>query len=190
MQFSRSFLVILVLCLGLLASAFAQFTHRSSRITHHYFLPQDKVYTDPVDRYQFTLESDWQEITNTDSSGARSLKFVFRGNTADGDLRVRKTALGESNLDDFMKRDEAASLRYLPGYVKISKQEYFGGGPLTGKMIEFNFKRYNKDASGRYYYLTDKKGNVWTLQFAGRPNIIHSLRPHTDHMARTFKPLD
>ncbi|HZS45585.1 MAG TPA: hypothetical protein VFC63_10815, partial [Blastocatellia bacterium] len=132
---------------------------------------------------------DWQDVSNMDPNGQRRLVIVFQGHSDQGELKVRKAALGNSSFDDFIKSDEAASLRYQPGFVKVKREEAFGGGPLTGKLIEFDFKRYNNPREGRYYYLDDKKGNVWILMFSGVPTVMRNVRPDTDKMARSFKPL-
>ena len=152
------------------------------------FSQEDKLYTDPIEHFEFQLPANWQAVDQAEANGGRKLEFVFRGHGDDGQFRIRKGELEKKSLDDFMKTDELATIRYLPGFIAVKHEEPFGGGSLEGKMIEFTFKRYNSPAEGRYYYLTDGKGTVWKLEFSGRPNFIRGLRPETDRMARSFKP--
>jgi len=151
---------------------------------------EPKVYTDPVDRYQITLAGEWTDVSSTEGSGARRLVIVFQGHSDRGELRIKKSSPADSDLDKVIKTEEETSFRYLPGYLKIKRTEVFGGGKLSGKMVEFDFKRYNNFKLARYYYFDDKKGNVWVLMFSGDPKIIKNIRPDTDVMARSFKPLE
>src|SRR5215467_956702 len=112
---------------------------------------EKKVYTDPVDRYQIELGPNWQDVSSTEGNGQRRLVIVFQGHSDQGELKIRKVSLGNTSFDDFIKNDEAASLRYLPAFVKVKREEPFGGGPLGGRMIEFDFKRFNNPREGRYY---------------------------------------
>ena len=150
---------------------------------------QPKIYSDPVDRYQIQLAGEWQEVSSTEGTGQRRLIIVFQGHSDRGELRIRKTSLDGSTLEKFRKEEEQ-TFRYLPGFVKIKHEETFGGGKLSGKMIEFDFKKYNNFKLARYYYFDDTKGNVWALMFTGDPKILKNIRPDTDVMARSFKPLE
>jgi hypothetical protein len=151
---------------------------------------ESKTYTDPVDRYQIQLAGEWQEVSSTEASGARRLVIVFQGHSDRGELRIKKSSLADTTFEKFLKTEEESAYRYLPGYIKIKHEETFGGGKLSGKMIEFDFKRYNNPKLARYYYVEDGKGNVWSLMFSGEPKIIKNIRPDTDVMARSFKPLE
>jgi hypothetical protein len=151
---------------------------------------ESKIYSDPVDRYQIQLAGEWQEVSHTEGSGARRLVIVFQGHSDRGELRIKKISLSGSTLEQFIKAEEEPTFRYLPGYIKIKHEEPFGGGKLTGRMIEFDFKRYNNPKLARYYYVDDGKGNVWAMMFSGDPKIIKNIRPDTDMMARSFKPLE
>jgi len=150
---------------------------------------QPKVYTDPVDRYQIQLASEWQDISSTQGSGQRRLIIAFQGHSDRGELKIRKTSLEGTTLEKFRKEEEQ-TFRYLPGFEKIKREETFGGGKLSGKMIEFDFKKFNNFKLARYYYFDDTKGNVWALMFTGDPKIMKNIRPDTDMMARSFKPLE
>lgn len=175
MQLLQSCLAGLILLMGLVGPVLAQ---------------EGKLYTDPIDRFQLQLEPDWEEISYTDNSGQRRLSFVFRGSSDKGELKIRKLSLDGLPLEAFIEREEGTTLQYLPGFVRVKRQELFGGGQLKGKFIEFNFKRNRQDRLARYYYLVDDKNNLWILLFSGRPDYIRSLRPNTDQMARSFKLLE
>ena len=151
---------------------------------------ETKIYTDPVDRYQVQLSGDWREVSSTEGNGQRRLVIVYQGHSDRGELRVRKVESGGLILDQLLKKEEESSLRYLPGFAKVKNQEVFGGGGFSGKMIEFDFKRYNNAKLARYYYIDDAKGNFWILMFSGETRFIKNVRPDTDKMARSFKPLE
>jgi hypothetical protein len=173
----RSYSAVFILSLVFLASSLG-------------IAQEPKVYVDPVDRYQIQLAGEWQDVSHTDGGGVRRLVIVFQGHSDRGELKIKKSSLADTTFEKFLKTQEESSYRYLPGYVKIKHEEPFGGGKLSGKMIEFDFKKYNNFKLARYYYFDDGKGSVWELLFTGDPKFLKNVRADTDVMARSFKPLE
>lgn len=54
-------------------------------------------------------------------------------------------------------------------------------------MVQFDFTRGGKPMLGRYYYLADRDGTVWVLQFTGDRTLLGQSRNVTDQMARSFR---
>ena len=138
------------------------------------------------EEYGLDLPTTWQKSKFTDGAKIERVEYVY-GDRSDGLLKVKKARLGGSDtLDTFLRGDVESTLRYMPGYV-ASRNEPFGGGPLKGYMIQFDFSRAGRPMMGRYYYLGGADGTVWVLQFTGDRSTLGRIRNETDQIARSFR---
>jgi hypothetical protein len=138
------------------------------------------------DEYGLDLPTTWQKSKFTDGAKIERIEYVY-GDRSDGLLKVKKARLGGTEtLDTYVRGDVDSTLRYLPGYV-AGRNEPFGGGPMKGQLVQFDFTRAGRPMMGRYYYLAGADGTIWVLQFTGDRATLGQIRNETDQIARSFR---
>jgi hypothetical protein len=148
-----------------------------------------EFFEDPEGNFSVNLPSGWFAVVNQDSLGRKEINIVFRVRE-NGALKVRRTDDVDPKLEimDFAKKDEELTVRFSPGYDKISLENFLLGGGKTGALLSYDFKNAaGQPFTGRNYYLRTDEKTVYILRFTGRKNVLGSLRNQTDSIARSFK---
>ncbi len=170
-RFSLYFFVVLLI--GSLApAAFAQ-----------------EVFADPDGKYTVTLPVGWLAIVSQDSLGRKEVNIVFKVRE-NGLLKIRRVDETDPNAAamDFAKKDEEQTVRFQPGYDKLTLENFLLGGGKTGALLSYDYKTVAGQLfTGRNYYLRTDEKTIYALRFTGRRNILGTLRNQTDSIARSFK---
>jgi hypothetical protein len=148
-----------------------------------------EVFDDPDGQYTVTLPSGWIAVVSQDSLGRKEVNIVFKVRE-NGSLKIRRVDNVEPSVSvtDFAKRDEEETVRFQPGYDKISHENFLMGGGRTGSLLSYDYKNTaGQPFTGRNYYLRTDEKTIYVLRFTGRRNILGSLRNQTDSIARSFK---
>jgi hypothetical protein len=148
-----------------------------------------EFFEDPEGKFSVNLPSGWMAVVNQDSLGRKDVNIVFKVRE-NGALKVRRTDDVDPNMEvmDFAKRDEEQTVRFSPGYDKISLENFLIGGGKSGALLSYDFRNAaGQPFTGRNYYLRTDEKTVYVLRFTGRKNILGSLRNQTDSIARSFK---
>jgi hypothetical protein len=148
-----------------------------------------EVFEDPEGKYTITLPSGWLAIVNQDSLGRKEVNIVFKVRE-NGALKIRSIDDVEPNTEvmSYAKRDEEQTVRFQPGYDKISLENFLVGGGRSGALLSYDYKNAaGQPFTGRNYYLRTGEKTVYVLRFTGRKNILATLRNQTDAIARSFK---
>jgi hypothetical protein len=144
-----------------------------------------EVFEDPEGHYTLTLPSGWQAIVNRDGLGRPEVKIVY-GVNENGLLRIRRQELAAADQTlDFATKDEAQSLRFLPGYAKGPIENF--SGATAGALVSYDYTTSGRPMLGRNYYLRAAETTVYILRFTGSRNTLGPMRNQTDAIARSFK---
>jgi len=148
-------------------------------------LAQSQTFSDTNVEYTFELpEATWKMIIKP-SASSPNVEYVY-SDRLDGHLEIRKLAIRENELvSDLIERDKEQKLQFLPGFV-TGKEEPFAGA-FKGRVLNYEFVRFGKNMSGRFYYLKAEDNTVYVLRFTGLRDKLRLIRNQTDSIARTFK---
>lgn len=135
--------------------------------------------------YELPLPQGWQETSYVDGAQIKRVEYVY-GDRSQAMLKVKHTRVRRGESLDMVVDRELGSLRFQPGFVQ-GRTEGFGGGALSGTLVEYDFNRGGKPMLGRSYVLAGDDSTVWVLQFTGDRTMLKSLRNVTDQMARSFR---
>jgi hypothetical protein len=146
---------------------------------------QSQTFSDVNVEYSFELpEPLWKMIVKP-SAGNPNVEYAY-GDRLDGHLEIRKSAIRENEVvSDLIQRDQEQKLQFLPGYV-AGKEEPFAGN-FRGRVFNYEFVRFGKPMSGRFYYLKADDNTVYVVRFTGLRDKLRVIRNQTDSIARTFK---
>jgi hypothetical protein len=148
-----------------------------------------EVFEDPDGQYIVSLPAGWIAVVSQDSLGRRDVNIVFKVRE-NGALKVRRVDNVEPAMaiTDFAKKDEEQTVRFQPGYDKISLENFLMGGGRTGTLLSYDYKNASgQPFTGRNYYLRMDEKTIYVLRFTGRKTILGALRNQTDSIARSFK---
>jgi hypothetical protein len=141
---------------------------------------------EPGQAFTIDLATGWEQTNFVDGAKIKRTEYVY-GDRSQGLLKVKRLLTERGQVfDDVVSHDVDGGLKFQPGFVQ-GRKEPFGGGVLTGNLVEFDFTRGGKPMLGRYYYLQGSSGIVWVLQFTGDRTTLGQIRNLTDQMARTFR---
>lgn len=149
--------------------------------------PQTKGsdFEDPDGMYSLTLPPGWQAITSRDGLGRTEVNIVHqvRENAA---LKIRRITVepGTKAMEQAV-RDENQSLRFLPGYVKGTIENFAAASGAA--LVTYDFTSGGRPMMGRNYYLLVNETTIYLLRFTGTRNTLGPLRNQTDAIARSFK---
>ncbi len=136
--------------------------------------------------YALDLSAGWEQTSFVDGAKIKRTEYVY-GDRSKGLLKVRRLRTESSEpLETTVSNDVDGSLKFQPGYVQ-GRREAFGGGAMTGFLVQYDFTRGGKPMLGRNYYLKSGDGSVWVLQFTGDRTTLGEIRNLTDQMARSFQ---
>jgi hypothetical protein len=145
----------------------------------------DREFQDKAGGFSVSLAGDWRAVTYNDAVGRQKTDFIYR-DRSEGLLRVNKDALGGRQIDQ-VAREEEESLRISKEAFEQGGREPFGGGPLRGIRLAFNYVDGGRKMAATYYFLQD--GNdMWVLRFTGKRGVLDRVRNLTDQIARSFHP--
>lgn len=147
---------------------------------------QGKTFSDENAEYTFELpEPIWKMVVKP-SASSPNVEYAY-GDRLDGHLEIRKMPIKEGELvSDLVQRDQEQKLQFLVGYV-AGKEEPFAGA-FRGRVFNYEFVKFGKPMSGRFYYLrADNSDTVYVLRFTGLKDKLRVIRNQIDSIARTFK---
>ena len=146
---------------------------------------QSQTFSDVNVEYTFEVpESVWKVVIKPTASSP-NVEYAY-GDRLDGHFEIRKLIIRENELvSDLIQRDQEQKLQFLPGYV-AGKEENFAGA-LKGRVFNYEFVRFGKNMSGRFYYVKADETAVYVLRFTGLRDKLRLIRNQTDSIARTFK---
>lgn len=144
-----------------------------------------EVFEDPEGAYSLTLARGWSAVVSRDGLGRSDVKIVYNVNEH-GTLKIRR-AMVEEGVEplEFAKGDEEKTLRFQPGYVKGSIENFRGGA--DGALVTYDYTVGGQPMLGRVYYLRANPTTIFVLRFTGRRHILGPIRNQTDQMARSFR---
>lgn len=148
-----------------------------------------EVFEDTEGKYTLNLPVGWLGIVNQDALGRKDIYIVFKLRE-NGMLKVRRADDADANLDimDYAKKDEEQTIRFQPGYDKISLENFLLAGGKRGALLSYDYKNAaGQPFTGRNYYLKTDDKTIYVLRFTGRKNILGTIRNQTDAIARSFK---
>ena len=149
---------------------------------------QTSTFSDVNAEYTFDLPDAIWKIVIKPTVTSPNVEYAYQ-DRLDGHLEIRKLKIGETELiSDLILRDQEQKLQFLPGYV-TGKEEPFAGA-FKGRAFNYEFVRFGKNMSGRFYYLKADDSTVYVLRFTGLSNKLRVIRNQTDSIARTFKLKD
>lgn len=148
-------------------------------------LAQSSTFSDTNVDFTFELpEPIWKMVVKP-TAGNPNVEYAY-GDRLDGHLEIRKVSIRETELvSELIQRDQEQKLQFLPGYV-AGKEEPFAG-TFKGRAFNYEFTRFGKPMSGRFYYLKTDDTTVFVLRFTGLKDKLRLIRNQTDSIARTFK---
>lgn len=148
-------------------------------------LGQSQTFSDPNSPYTFELpEPTWKAVVKPTATNP-NVEYVY-GDRLDGHLEIRKIAIKENEtISDVIAREQEQKLQFLPGYV-AGKEENFAGF-LRGKAFNYEFTKFGKTMSGRFYYLKSDESTLYVLRFTGLRDKLRTIRNQVDSISRTFK---
>ena len=146
---------------------------------------QSQTFSDPNSPYTFELpEPTWKAVVKPTATNP-NVEYVY-GDRLDGHLEIRKLAIKENEtVSDVIAREQEQKLQFLPGYV-AGKEENFAGS-LRGKAFNYEYTKFGKTMSGRFYYLKSDESTIYVLRFTGLRDKLRSIRNQIDSISRTFK---
>lgn len=170
---SLRFCSVLLSLLFLTASAAAQNT---------------EVFDDPDGKYTMTLPTGWLAIVNQDVTGAKDINIVFKVRE-NGSLKLRRIDDADpmAEVITYAQKDEEQTLRFLPGYDKISIEKFLITPGRNGAVVTYDYKNNSQPFTGRDYFVRVDEKTIYVLRFRGRKTTLPSLRNQTDAIARSFK---
>lgn len=149
-----------------------------------------EVFEDPEGKFSISLPSGWLGIVTRDSLGRNDVNIVFKVRE-NGSLKLRRVDDVDPAMSvlDYAKKDEEQTVRFQPGYDKISLENFLMASVnKTGALLAYDYKTVaGQPFTGRNYYLRIDEKTIYVLRFTGRKNILGTLRNQTDAMARSFK---
>lgn len=147
---------------------------------------QNQTFSDVNAEYTFELpEPAWKMVAKPTATSP-NVEYVYV-DRLDAHLEIRKLpSKADELISDVIQRDQEQKLQFLPGFV-AGKEENFAGN-LKGKAFNYEYVRFGKNMSGRFYYLKADDNNVYVLRFTGARDKLRLIRNQTDSIARTFKP--
>jgi hypothetical protein len=146
---------------------------------------QSQTFTDVNVEYTFELPEPLWKIVAKPSAGNPNVEFAY-GDRLDGHLEVRKLPIKEGEVvSDLVQRDQEQKLQFIPGYV-AGKEEPFVGN-YRGRVFNYEFIKFGKPMSGRFYYLKADDNTVYVLRFTGLRDKLRLIRNQIDSISRTFK---
>lgn len=148
---------------------------------------QGKTFSDENVEYTFDLPEDTWKMVVKPTAGSPNVEYVHK-DRLDGHLEIRKVSIKNTEIvSDLIQRDQEQKLQFLVGYV-AGKEESFAGA-YRGRVFNYEFVKFGKPMSGRFYYLrpSDTSDTVYILRFTGLKDKLRLLRNDTDSIARTFK---
>lgn len=144
------------------------------------------TFQDPGGKYELELPQNWKAVSYQDGAGSTRVDIIYR-DRAYGLLKVTQESLpNNSTLESFIQSDIDQNLRFRPGYV-YNSLENFAGGNLRGNLLQFDFTNAGQPKKARNYYLKSDGQTVWVLRFAGNRDVFSPLRHESDSIARSFK---
>ncbi len=146
---------------------------------------QDQKFSDPNVEYTFDLpETTWKMVAKP-SVTSPNVEYAY-GDRLDGHLEIRKVNIKNNELvSDLILRDQEQKLQFLPGFV-AGKEEPFAG-TFKGRAFNYEFVRFGKNMSGRFYYLKANDSTVYIIRFTGLKDKLRLIRNQTDAIARSFE---
>ncbi len=146
---------------------------------------QSQTFSDVNVEYTFEVPEGIWKVVVKPSAGNPNVEYVY-GDRLDGHLEIRKLVIRENELvSDLIQRDQEQKLQFLPGFV-AGKEEPFAGA-LRGRVFNYEFVKFGKPMSGRFYYLKADDSTVFVVRFTGLKDKLRVIRNQTDSIARTFK---
>jgi hypothetical protein len=143
------------------------------------------VFNDENAPYTFQIPDPKWKIIAKPSVNNPIVECVY-GDRMDGHLEIRKiSTASDEPISDIITREQEQRLQFLPGYV-AGKEENFSGA-LKGMILNFEFVRFGKTMSGRFYFLRANADTVYVLRFTGEREKLRLIRNQLDIIARTFK---
>ncbi len=148
-----------------------------------------ELFEDPEGKYTVNLPAGWIGIINQDALGRKDVYIVFKVRE-NGSLKIRPAEGADATLEvmDFAKKDEEQTVRFQPGYDKISLENFTVGGGKKGALLSYDYKNNAGQLfTGRNYYLRTDDKTIYVLRFTGRKTTLGVLRNQTDAITRSFK---
>ncbi len=146
---------------------------------------QSQTFSDVNVEYTFELPEGLWKMVVKPSAGSPNVEYAY-GDRLDGHLEIRKLAIRENEVvSDLIQRDQEQKLQFLVGYV-AGKEENFAGA-FKGRVFNYEFVKFGKPMSGRFYYLKSDDSTVYVVRFTGLRDKLRLIRNQTDSIARTFK---
>ena len=168
-RFIFSFVLIGLLSLGVSINAFAQ----------------TQTFSDVNVEYTFDLPDTGWKLTTKPTAGNPKVEYTYV-DRLDGFLEFRKVSAKDTDMpSDIIQRDKEGTLQFLPGYV-AGTEDVFAGN-LKGKVFNYEFIKFGKTMSGRFYYLKADANTFYVLRFTGQKDKLRTIRNQVDMIARTFK---
>jgi hypothetical protein len=168
-RFTFSFVLFGVLSLCFALNAFAQ----------------SQTFSDTNVDYTFDIPDTGWKMTTKPTADSPKVEYTY-GDRLDGYFEIRKVSVKETDLiPDIIQRDKEGTLQFLPGYVAGTEDVF--AGTLKGKVFNYEFVKFGKTMSGRFYYLKADPTMVYVLRFTGLKDKLRLIRNQADSIARTFK---
>lgn len=146
---------------------------------------QTQTFSDANVEYTFELPEPTWKIVVKPTEGSPNVEYAYK-DRLDGHLEIRKLAIKQAEvISDLILRDQEQKLQFLVGYV-AGKEEPFAG-IYRGRVFNYEFVKFGKPMSGRFYYLKSDDNTVYVLRFTGLKDKLRLIRNQTDSIARTFK---
>jgi hypothetical protein len=166
-------LVIMVLSLLVAGSAF----HVSAQV---------QLFDNPKADYTFELPSpNWRLLSSVEDL-SQGLEFINGPDRSEGFLKIRKQLVDKGVTPmELARRDQDQGLRYQPGYVDGSTENF--AGRLSGVILNYEYSSGGKPMAGRIYYLQADPLTIYTLRFTGSRTKLSLMRSQVDIIARSFK---
>lgn len=146
---------------------------------------QSQTFSDVNVEYTFELPEPLWKIIAKPLAGNPNVEYAY-GDRLDGHLEIRKLSIKDGEVvSDLIQRDQEQKLQFMPGYV-AGKEEPFAGA-LRGRVFNYEFIRFGKPMSGRFYYLKSDDNTAYVLRFTGLRDKLRMIRNQIDSISRTFK---
>jgi hypothetical protein len=146
---------------------------------------QDQKFSDPNVEYTFDLPETMWKMVAKPSATSPNVEYAY-GDRLDGHFEIRKVNIKNNELvSDLILRDQEQKLQFLPGFV-AGKEEPFAG-TFKGRAFNYEFVRFGKNMSGRFYYLKANDSTVYIIRFTGLKDKLRLIRNQTDAIARSFE---
>lgn len=149
-----------------------------------------ELFEEPDGKFTIELPNGWIAFVNRDAAGRSDYSISFNKIRENGYLKIKEleSAPPQAEIMEVAKKDENETVRFQPGYDKLTLENFAAGTGKSGAVLTYDYKTVSgQPVSGRNYYIRAGSDKYFVLKFTGRRNTLPTLRSQTDAIARSFK---